>query len=57
VQLLYLSMSNNTDDGAVALQFGKVLLNLLLTCLISPLHGCLRERLLLGPVPISTRWP
>jgi len=53
----YLCVSNDTNDGAVAFQLGKVLLNLLLTRLIRPLHGSLRERLLLGPVPSSIQRP
>jgi len=50
-------MSKDSDDGAVTLQLGKVLLNLFLPGLVRPLHCRLRESLLLRPVPISTWRP
>ena len=55
--MTYLCVSNDADDGAVAFQLGKVLINLLLPGLIHPLHCCLRESLLLGPVPTARRRP
>jgi len=47
-------MGQDTDDGAVALQLGKILLDLLLPRFVGPLQRSLRERLLLGPIPAIT---
>jgi len=49
----YLGVSDDAYDRAVALQLGKVLLNLLLARIVCPLHRRLRERLLLRTVPTA----
>lgn len=50
-----LRVSDDANTGAVLLHLLEVLLDLLAPQVILPLLGVLRERLLLGAVPLTTQ--